>query len=120
MDPSKALDIKSQDAAKVYSWIANMINACEQETHLAEAAAFGGISAGAAVADVVNAFNRHRANVLYQATLINDAVKRFDHAKAAVWPELCNKLNECITRCAIAGDLVEAALSASAKSPPSM
>ena len=52
MDPSKALDIKSQDAAKVYSWIANMINACEQETHLAEAAAFGGISAGAAVADV--------------------------------------------------------------------
>ena len=120
MDPSKALDIKSQDAVKVYSWITNMINACEQETHLAETAAFGGISAGAAVTDVVSAFHQHRANVHYQATLINDAVNRFGHTKAPVWPELCNKLNECITRCAIAGDLVDSALSASAKSPPSM
>lgn len=120
MDPSKALDVTSQDSAKVYSWIANMIKACEQETQLAETAAFGGISAGAAVADVVNAFHKHRANVRYQATLIKDAVKRFGHEKAAVWPELCNRLNECITRCAIAGDLVESASSASAKSPPGM
>jgi len=109
--------ILSGDRAVAYAWIVSMVDACEVACDKAEEVAFGGVEVHKTVSEVIAKFNELRSSVHFHARLTNDSVAQFGYQDAPVWPEMNARLQAAIKRCAIAGDLIEAARSAAAMMP---
>lgn len=103
------LGITSGDAVKAFAWMRQMVDDCESRSFKAEEIALGGLRPDQSVDEVLRAFGWQRAAVQFIAELTSLAVARYGYVNAPVWPELSSRLQGCIDRCAVAGDLIERA-----------
>lgn len=117
MNPQDDLEIMTGDPEKVLSWVKKMLDRCQNETRLAELAAFGGIQDGQTVDEVVKAFGLHRANAQYQYAMTEAALRHFKYTDSVDWTAYRLQFHVCLANCANAGAIVELARTASLKTP---